>query len=62
MLRTMCHANRFEQYTDLRDFNRVLEALPPYQRPGILPEQLSGVPAKLPRLEKSRTAGVQVDV
>lgn len=49
-LRTMSHASHFDMFRDVEDLIDVIGALPPYQQPGILPEQIAGLPAKLPRL------------
>jgi hypothetical protein len=49
-LRTMSHAARFDTFRDVDELIDVVHALPPYQQPGILPEQIAGLPAKLPRL------------
>src|SRR5215210_5301598 len=49
-LRTMSHASRFEMFTDIDELIAVIHKLPPFQQPGILPEHISGFPAKLPKL------------
>lgn len=53
LFRTMTHASRFEIYRDIDELNDLIDTMPPYQKPGILPEQLSGIPAKLPRLNRA---------
>jgi hypothetical protein len=49
-LRTMSHAARFDTYRDIDELIDAIHALPPFKQPGILPEQIAGLPAKLPRL------------
>ena len=43
-------AARFDTYRDVDDLIAAIHALPPFKQPGILPEQIAGIPAKLPRL------------
>jgi hypothetical protein len=53
LFRTMTHASRFAVYRDIDELNDLIDTMPPYQKPGILPEQLSGIPARLPRLNRA---------
>jgi hypothetical protein len=47
LLRTTSHAARFEHVRDVEELERMLAALPPYQQPGITPDQIPGLPVKL---------------
>jgi hypothetical protein len=49
-IRTMSHAARFDDFRDVDELVSRIDALPPYQQPGILPQQIGGFPAKLPKL------------
>jgi hypothetical protein len=49
-LRTTSHASRFENYRDIDDLIALIAKLPPYKAPGIMPEEIAGLPAKLPKL------------
>ena len=49
-LRTTSHAARFDTVRDFDEFVAEIDALPPYQQPGIHPRELPGFPAKLPKL------------
>src|SRR5215218_5187002 len=49
-LRTMTHAARFEDFRDVDDLISTINKLPPFQQPGIMPEQISGFRARLPNL------------
>jgi hypothetical protein len=50
MLRTTCHANRFDDVRDLDALTSLIAKLPPYLQPGIMPEQIAGIPVRLPKL------------
>jgi len=50
MLRTTSHAARFESFRNMDEFLNMVAKLPPYKQPGILPDQIAGVPARLPKL------------
>ena len=50
MLRTTSHAARFEAFRNMDEFVNMVAKLPPYKQPGILPDQIAGVPARLPKL------------
>ena len=49
-LRTTSHAARFDDFRDVDRLVSAINKLPPYQMPGILPQDIAGFPAKLPKL------------
>ena len=49
-LRTTSHAARFEDFRDVDDLVGLINAMPAYQQPSILPQDIAGFPAKLPKL------------
>jgi hypothetical protein len=49
-LRTTSHAARFDDFRDYDAFTATIAALPPFKKPGILPEEIDGMPVKLPKL------------
>jgi hypothetical protein len=50
VLRTTSHAARFDDYRDVELLVAAINKMPPYQQPGILPRDIPGFPAKLPKL------------
>jgi hypothetical protein len=53
LFRTMSHAQRFDVYDDVNDVTTIIDALPPYQQPSILPSDLPVVANRLPKLRAS---------
>ena len=50
MLRTTCHASRFDEFRDFDSLKAVIDKLPPHAQPAILPEHIPGLPVRLPKL------------
>lgn len=51
LFRTMSHVQRFDVYDDVDDLNAIIDALPPFQRPSILPMDLPAIANRLPKLQ-----------
>ena len=51
LFRTMSHAQRFDVFDDVNDIATIIDALPPYQQPGIMPSDIAVVANRLPRLQ-----------
>ena len=49
-LRTASHAARFDSFRNVDELVSAINKMPPYQKPGILPQDIAGFPAKLPKL------------
>ena len=49
-LRTTSHAARFESFRNLDELIALIAKLPPYKAPCIMPEEIAGLPAKLPKV------------
>ena len=49
-LRTTSHAARFDDFRDADELVSAVNKVAPYQKPAILPQDLSGVAAKPPKL------------
>lgn len=52
-LRMGSNAGRFQTYSEIEDLNKLLLRLSPHEMPGIMPEQIGGIPARLPKLGAS---------
>lgn len=50
MLRATCHVNRFDDFRDVSELTSVVLKLPPHLQPAIMPADIPGIPARLPKL------------
>lgn len=51
LFRTMSHAQTFDVYDSVEDIDTLIDSLPPFQRPAIMPGELDVVMQRLARLQ-----------